>query len=213
MLIILFLFAIGSAIASVDTTCGLNVLGSLEHTKGSKMKYAFIYIISCMAGGTATGLIISGLNAVIGLTTLSAYSEPILITWFVIVLLLEMFNKSAILPSGNFIVPSSWISKADYRTAALWGNILGLGFITLQAGVLFHTYVFVSLFTTPWWASVAAGCAFGCIRGIVYSIPVVRSMVYRLLEKRAGHYTFLTATRLTLSYLLILGSIAALLIS
>ncbi|MCM3129052.1 MULTISPECIES: hypothetical protein [unclassified Paenibacillus] len=212
-MLILFLFAISAAVASVDTTCGLNVLGSLEHTKGNKVKYAFIYIISCMAGGTVTGLIISGLNAIISLTAVSAYYEPILITCFIIVMLLEMFNKSAILPSGNFIVPSSWISKADYRTAALWGNILGLGFLTLQAGVLFHTYVIVSLFTSPWWASVVAGCCFGCIRGTVYSLPVVRSLVYRLLEKRAGHYTLLTAIRLTLSYLLILGSIAVLLVS
>ncbi|MCM3782651.1 hypothetical protein M3231_06680 [Neobacillus mesonae] len=209
--LMLFFFAVAAAIASVDTTCGLNVLGSLDSTKGSKTKYALVYIFFCTLGGTVTGCLIGGLNSIISLTGFNAYYQPVIIAIFVLFMLLELFNKSGILPSGNFIVPSTWIKSAGYRSAALWGNILGLGFITLQAGVLFHAYVLVSLFTSPWWVSIAAGFCFGLVRGTVFSLPLIRSVVYHLLEKRTGQYTSLTAVRLAASYALILGSIVMLL--
>lgn len=204
---LLFIFAIGAAVASVDTTCGLNVLGSLEGTKVSKSKYALVYIVSCTLGGAMTGLAIGFINFLLKLTPVGLYQNYIIVVLFAIFLGLEFIQKTGILPSGNFIVPSEWIKHAGYRSAALWGQILGLGFITLQVGVLFHAYILVSLFAAPWWLSLLAGATFGMVRGTVFSLPLIRSIVYRMLEKRVRNLTLLTAVRQTLSKLLIIGSI------
>lgn len=181
--ILLFIFAIGAAIASVDTTCGLNVLGSLDSTKVSKFRYALVYIASCMLGGAVTGLAIGLFNFLLKFTPVGLYQNYIIITLFAVFLVLELIHRTGILPSGNFIVPSEWIKHAGYRSAALWGHILGLGFITLQVGVLFHAYILVSLFASPWWLSLLAGITFGFVRGMVFSLPLIRSIVYRMLEK------------------------------
>lgn len=204
---LLFIFAVGAAVASVDTTCGLNVLGSLEGTKVSKFKYALVYIVSCTLGGAITGLAIGFINFLLKVTPVSLYQNDIIVVLFAILLGLEFIQKTGILPSGNFIVPSEWIKHAGYRSAALWGQILGLGFITLQVGVLFHAYILVSLFTAPWWLSLLAGAAFGIVRGTVFSLPLIRSIVYRMLEKRVRNLTLLSAVRQTVSMLLIIGSI------
>ncbi|GIP42792.1 hypothetical protein J45TS6_12510 [Paenibacillus sp. J45TS6] len=204
---LLFVFAVAAAISSVDTTCGLNVLGSLESTKVSKMKYAVVYIFFCTLGGLLTGLIIGGANLLLKGIQVDLYYKPVIIIIFLIFIGLELWNKAGLLPSGNFIVPSVWIKDAGYRTAALWGNILGMGFITLQAGVLFHCYVLISLFSAPWWLSVVAGFCFGIVRGMVFSLPFIRSVVYQMLEKRVFRHTALTAMRLFASYILLVGSI------
>lgn len=205
--LLLFIFAVAAAIASVDTTCGLNVLGSLDCTKGSKARYAAVYIVFCTLGGVITGLFIGGVNFLLKTVHLDFYYGPIIIIVFSLFIVLELCNKAGILPSGNFIVPSTWIKDAGYKTAALWGNILGMGFITLQAGVLFHCYVLVSLFAGPWWLSIVAGFCFGFVRGTVFSLPFIRSLVYQMLERRVFRYTALTAVRLTVSYMLLIGSI------
>lgn len=205
--ILLFIFAIGAAIASVDTTCGLNVLGSLDSTKVSKFRYALVYIASCMLGGAVTGLAIGLFNFLLKFTPVGLYQNYIIITLFAVFLVLELIHRTGILPSGNFIVPSEWIKHAGYRSAALWGHILGLGFITLQVGVLFHAYILVSLFASPWWLSLLAGITFGFVRGMVFSLPLIRSIVYRMLEKRVHSITLLTAVRQAVSMLLIIGSI------
>ncbi|MEJ9217638.1 hypothetical protein P4H46_05465 [Paenibacillus glucanolyticus] len=205
--ILLFIFAIGAAIASVDTTCGLNVLGSLDSTKVSKFRYALVYIASCMLGGAVTGLAIGLFNFLLKFTPVGLYQNYIIITLFAVFLVLELIHRTGILPSGNFIVPSEWIKHAGYRSAALWGHILGLGFITLQVGVLFHAYILVSLFASPWWLSLLAGITFGFVRGMVFSLPLIRSIVYRMLEKRVHSITLLTAVRQAVSKLLIIGSI------
>ncbi|ANA82762.1 hypothetical protein C7121_19505 [Paenibacillus glucanolyticus] len=205
--ILLFIFAIGAAIASVDTTCGLNVLGSLDSTKVSKFRYALVYIASCMLGGAVTGLAIGLFNFLLKFTPVGLYQNYIIITLFAVFLVLELIHRTGILPSGNFIVPSEWIKHAGYRSAALWGHILGLGFITLQVGVLFHAYILVSLFASPWWLSLLAGITFGFVRGMVFSLPLIRSIVYRMLEKRVRSITLLTAVRQAVSMLLIIGSI------
>ncbi|MEX3617361.1 hypothetical protein [Paenibacillus glucanolyticus] len=205
--ILLFIFAIGAAIASVDTTCGLNVLGSLDSTKVSKFRYALVYIASCMLGGAVTGLAIGLFNFLLKFTPVGLYQNYIIITLFAVFLVLELIHRTGILPSGNFIVPSEWIKHAGYRSAALWGHILGLGFITLQVGVLFHAYILVSLFASPWWLSLLAGITFGFVRGMVFSLPLIRSIVYRMLEKRVHSITLLTAVRQAISKLLIIGSI------
>ena len=124
--ILLFIFAVGAAVASVDTTCGLNVLGSLEGTKVSKSKYALVYIVSCTLGGAMTGLAIGCINFGLKLTPVGLYQNYIIVVLFAILLGLELIHKTGILPSGNFIVPSEWIKHAGYRSAALWGQILGL---------------------------------------------------------------------------------------
>lgn len=205
--ILLFIFAIGAAIASVDTTCGLNVLGSLDSTKVSKFRYALVYIASCTLGGAVTGLAIGLFNFLLKFTPVGLYQNYIIITLFAVFLVLELIHRTGILPSGNFIVPSEWIKHAGYRSAALWGHILGLGFITLQVGVLFHAYILVSLFASPWWLSLLAGITFGFVRGMVFSLPLIRSIVYRMLEKRVRSITLLTAVRQAVSKLLIIGSI------
>ncbi len=205
--ILLFIFAIGAAIASVDTTCGLNVLGSLDSTKVSKFRYALVYIASCMLGGAVTGLAIGLFNFLLKFTPVGLYQNYIIITLFAVFLVLELIHRTGILPSGNFIVPSEWIKHAGYRSAALWGHILGLGFITLQVVVLFHAYILVSLFASPWWLSLLAGITFGFVRGMVFSLPLIRSIVYRMLEKRVRSITLLTAVRQAVSMLLIIGSI------
>lgn len=205
--ILLFIFAIGAAIASVDTTCGLNVLGSLDSTKVSKFRYALVYIASCTLGGAVTGLAIGLFNFLLKFTPVGLYQNYIIITLFAVFLVLELIHRTGILPSGNFIVPSEWIKHAGYRSAALWGHILGLGFITLQVGVLFHAYILVSLFASPWWLSLLAGITFGFVRGMVFSLPLIRSIVYRMLEKRVRSITLLTAVRQAVSMLLIIGSI------
>lgn len=205
--ILLFIFAIGAAIASVDTTCGLNVLGSLDSTKVSKFRYALVYIASCTLGGAVTGLAIGLFNFLLKFTPVGLYQNYIIITLFAVFLVLELIHRTGILPSGNFIVPSEWIKHAGYRSAALWGHILGLGFITLQVGVLFHAYILVSLFASPWWLSLLAGITFGFVRGMVFSLPLIRSIVYRMLEKRVHSITLLTAVRQAVSMLLIIGSI------
>ncbi|GAA0835518.1 hypothetical protein GCM10008915_22050 [Bifidobacterium pullorum subsp. gallinarum] len=205
--ILLFIFAIGAAIASVDTTCGLNVLGSLDSTKVSKFRYALVYIASCMLGGAVTGLAIGLFNFLLKFTPVGLYQNYIIITLFAVFLVLELIHRTGILPSGNFIVPSEWIKHAGYRSAALWGHILGLGFITLQVGVLFHAYILLSLFASPWWLSLLAGITFGFVRGMVFSLPLIRSIVYRMLEKRVRSITLLTAVRQAVSMLLIIGSI------
>lgn len=204
---LLFLFAVAAAIASVDTTCGLNVLGSLESTQVSKVKYAAVYIFFSTLGGVLTGLFIGGVNLLLKGIQLDLYYKPVIIIIFLLFIGLELWNKAGLLPSGNFIVPSAWIKDAGYRTAALWGNILGMGFITLQAGVLFHCYVLISLFSAPWWLSIAAGFCFGIVRGTVFSLPFIRSIVYHMLEKRVFRYTALTVMRLAASYTLLVGSI------
>ncbi|KZS43092.1 hypothetical protein ACXFAU_16560 [Paenibacillus glucanolyticus] len=205
--ILLFIFTIGAAIASVDTTCGLNVLGSLDSTKVSKFRYALVYIASCTLGGAVTGLAIGLFNFLLKFTPVGLYQNYIIITLFAVFLVLELIHRTGILPSGNFIVPSEWIKHAGYRSAALWGHILGLGFITLQVGVLFHAYILVSLFASPWWLSLLAGITFGFVRGMVFSLPLIRSIVYRMLEKRVHSITLLTAVRQAVSKLLIIGSI------
>ena len=53
---LLFMFAVGAAVASADTTCGLNVLGSLDSTKVSKFKYALVYIVTCTLAAPQRGL-------------------------------------------------------------------------------------------------------------------------------------------------------------
>lgn len=205
--ILLFIFAVGAAMASVDTTCGLNVLGSLDSTKVSKSRYALVYIASCTLGGAVTGLAIGFFNFLLKLTPVGLYQNYIIIALFAVFLILEFIHRTGILPSGNFIVPSEWIKHAGYRSAALWGHILGLGFITLQVGVLFHAYILVSLFASPWWLSLLAGITFGLVRGTVFSLPLIRSVVYRMLEKRVHNITLLTAVRQAVSKLLIIGSI------
>ncbi|WP_454191512.1 hypothetical protein [Paenibacillus sp. Marseille-Q7038] len=204
---LLFVFAVAAAIASVDTTCGLNVLGSLESTQVSKVRYAGVYIFFSILGGVLTGLLIGGANLLLKGIQLDLYYKPVIIILFLLFIGLELWNKTGLLPSGNFIVPSSWIKDAGYRTAALWGNILGMGFITLQAGVLFHCYVLISLFSDPWWLSIVAGFCFGIVRGTLFSLPIIRSFVYQMLEKRVFRYTALTAMRLAASYMLLVGSI------
>ncbi|WP_211750381.1 hypothetical protein [Paenibacillus sp. Marseille-Q4541] len=210
---LLFVFAVAAAIASVDTTCGLNVLGSLDSTKVSKTKYALVYIFFSTIGGVLTGLLIGGANVLLKGIHLDFYYQPVIVIVFAVFIVLELSNKAGLLPSGNFIVPSKWIKDAGYQTAALWGHILGMGFITLQAGVLFHCYVLISLFAAPWWLSVVAGFCFGIVRGTVFSLPFIRTIVYQMLEKRVSRYTALTAARLTASYLLLIGSIILIIIN
>ncbi len=209
---LLFMFAVGAAVASVDTTCGLNVLGSLDSTKVSKFKYSLVYIVTCTLGGAVTGLAVGGINYVLKLTPAGLYQNYVIIVLLVVFLVLELIQKTGILPSGNFIVPSEWIKAAGYRSAALWGLILGLGFITLQVGVLFHAYIVVSLFAAPWWLSLLAGATFGMVRGTVFSLPLIRSIVYRMLKRRVYSFTLLTAVRLAVSMLLIMGAIICIII-
>ncbi|MEK3780071.1 hypothetical protein [Paenibacillus sp. FSL R5-0810] len=207
---LLFLFAASAAVASVDTTCGLNVLGSLDNTKVNKAAYALVYVLSCTLGGAVTGLAIGGVNYLLSLTPLGPLYNAIIVILFAVFIL---FNKSGLLPSGNFIVPSEWIRQAGYRSAALWGHILGMGFITLQAGVLFHAYMLLSIFAPVWWLSLLAGICFGFIRGTVFSLPLIRSVVHMLLEKRWLKRTLLSAVRLVASYVLLTGSILWILLS
>ncbi|ANY75890.1 hypothetical protein [Paenibacillus ihbetae] len=211
--LLLFLFAASAAVASVDTTCGLNVLGSLDNTKVNKASYALVYVLSCTLGGAVTGLAIGGINYLLSLTPLNTSYNAIIIIMFAVFILLELFNKSGLLPAGNFIVPSEWIRQAGYRSAALWGHILGMGFITLQAGVLFHAYVLLSIFAPAWWLSLLAGICFGFVRGTVFSLPLIRSVVHMLLEKRWLKRTLLSAVRLVVSYVLLTGSILWILLS
>ena len=82
-----------------------------------------------------------------------------------------------------------------------------MGFITLQVGVLYHAYIVVSLFAAPWWLSLLAGATFGMVRGTVFSLPLIRTIVYRMLKRRVYSFTLLTAVRLAVSMLLIMGAI------
>jgi len=205
--ILLFIFAVSAAVASVDTTCGLNVLGSLENTKVNRSKYALIYIVSCTLGGTVTGLAIGLINFLLKLTAVDLYQNYIMVVLLAFLLCLEFIHKTGILPAGNFIVPSEWIKHAGYRSSILWGMILGLGFITLQVGVLFHAYVLISLFAAPWWLSLLAGAIFGFVRGTVFSLPLTRSIVFRMLAIRVGKLTLLSAVRQAAAKLLLIGSI------
>ncbi|KOR89704.1 hypothetical protein AM231_11535 [Paenibacillus solani] len=204
---LLFIFAVSAAVASVDTTCGLNVLGSLESTKSSRSKYALVYIFSCALGGAVTGLAIGLINFLLKLTVVDLFQNYILVVLLALLLCVEFVHKTGILPSGNFIVPSEWIKHAGYRSAVLWGMILGLGFITLQVGVLFHAYILVSLFAAPWWLSLLAGAIFGIVRGTVFSLPLTRSIVFRMLEIRVRNLTLLSTVRQAASKLLLIGSI------
>lgn len=204
---ILFMLAIGAAVASVDTTCGLNVLGSLDSTKVNRTKYALVYTVSCTLGGLAAGVALGGIAYLLSLAPISGLQSTLVMAGLGVLLLLDVLNMSRHLPSGNFIVPSEWIQHAGYRSAALWGSILGMGFITLQAGVLFHAYMFVSVLTLSWQASIAAGACFGVVRGALFSLPFVRSVVYAWLGHRWLKRTLLTAVRQILSGGLILGVI------
>lgn len=210
---LLFIFAVGAAVASVDTTCGLNVLGSLDSTKVCRTKYALVYTLSCTLGGMATGAVLGGIGYVFALTPIVHLQFWLIAIGFAVLLFMEFFNLSGRLPSGNFIVPSVWIQSAGYRSAALWGSILGLGFITLQAGVLFHAYMLLSIFTFSWETSIWAGVCFGFVRGSLFSLPIIRSVVYASLTKRWLHRTMLTAFRQFVSGVLLIGSILWLLMA
>lgn len=205
--VLLFIFAISAALASVDTTCGLNVLGSLESTKVNRSKYAIVYILSCTLGGAVTGLAIGLINFLLKLTAVEFIQSYIIVGLLAILLCLELIQKTGILPAGNFIVPSEWIKQAEYRSAALWGMILGMGFITLQAGALFHAYVLVSLFASPWWLCPLAGAIFGFVRSTLFSLPLTRSIVFRMLERRVRKLTLLSAVLQAASKLLLIGAI------
>lgn len=211
LIFLLILFAVGAAIASVDTTCGINVLGSLDTTKVSRFRYAVVYILFCTIGGALTGLMLAIIGSIVQLSSINLYAELIIIALFSIFVLLELINKAGILPAGNFIVPSKWVRSAGYRSAALWGNILGMGFITLQAGVLFHSYTLLSVLSGSWQASILGGVCFGVVRGAVFSLPLIRSGVYKMLEKRIFNRTALTFSRQFASYTLIIGTIVLLL--
>lgn len=205
--LLLFIFAVSAAVASVDTTCGLNVLGSLESTKVHRSKYALVYIGSCTLGGAVTGLAIGFINFLLKLAAVDLIQNYIMVLLLAFFLFLEFTHKTGILPAGNFIVPSEWIKQAGYRSSILWGMILGLGFITLQVGVLFHAYVLVSLFAAPWWLSLLAGAIFGIVRGTVFSLPLTRSIVFRMLAIRVRNLTLLSAVRQAASKLLLIGAI------
>ncbi|WP_459966850.1 hypothetical protein [Paenibacillus sp. JCM 10914] len=205
--VLVFVIAVGAALASVDTTCGLNVLGSLDNTKVNRSRYALVYILSCTIGGAITGLAIGVIHYVLALIPIDPYQNYLIITGLALFLLLEIIHRTGLLPSGNFVVPSEWIYNSGYRSAALWGSILGLGFITLQAGVLFHAYLLLALFISPWWLSVLAGAVFGLVRASVYSFPFFRRVVYRMLDERIYNVTLLTAIRQAVTKLLILGAI------
>lgn len=204
---LLFVFAVGAAVASVDTTCGLNVLGSLDSAKVGRAKYALVYSLSCTLGGTVTGTVLGGIGYLLSLTPIALLQSWLIAISFAVFLLLEVVNRAELLPSGNFIIPSEWIRQSGYRSAALWGSILGMGFITLQAGVLFHAYLFLSVMTFSWGMSILAGACFGFVRGSLFSLPIVRSVAYAWLRKRWLQRTLLTALRQVLSGILLIGSI------
>lgn len=204
---LLFVFAVGAAVASVDTTCGLNVLGSLDSAKVGRAKYALVYSLSCTLGGTVTGTVLGGIGYLLSLTPIALLQSWLIAISFAVFLLLEVVNRAELLPSGNFIIPSEWIRQSGYRSAALWGSILGMGFITLQAGVLFHAYLFLSVMTFSWGMSILAGACFGFVRGSLFSLPIVRSVAYAWLRKRWLQRTLLTALRQALSGILLIGSI------
>lgn len=129
-----------------------------------------------------------------------------------IFLILEIYNKSRILPSGNFAVPAHWVRIGGNKIATLWGFILGMGVITYQAGTLFHTYILLAVFSDNILYCILSGGIFGFMRAIFSSLPFIRRMVYSLVERRVKGVTALTFYRRIVSLLVILATISTLIL-
>lgn len=105
--------------------------------------------------------------------------SPIVTLWIFIMLLgllfiVEILNKSYLLPSGNFTVPNEWAQAGNTKSAITWGTILGLGFITYQGSVLFHVYSLSLVLVSEWWYGLLGGIIFGFVRASAGINPFLR---------------------------------------
>lgn len=167
---------------------------------------------SSTLGGLILGSILLMINYFISNLIPTTFHQKIILITISFFLVLELANKSKILPSGNFAVPAHWLRIGGNKIAVLWGVILGLGIITYQAGTLFHAFILLSVFSDNLLFCLIAGGIFGFTRATISSIPFFRQSIYYLIECRINGITALTLSRKIISIMVILMTMATLFI-
>lgn len=166
-------------------------MGCLDGAK-NKVKYSVNYILFSIIGAIITAMLAFLISIIIPKDNI--YISFIYLLMLIILLLLELLNKHKLLPTGNFVVPAEWIKSSDNNVGALWGIILGLGWITLQAGVLFHAYVLTLIIDGSIKTALIGGLLFGLVRSGPASIPTFRKLIYKLEKNRRSIRQVITFT-------------------
>lgn len=160
--------------------------------------------------GAILGLVLTSVAELLSVLFPLYLRLTLLILFLSSFLLLEITNKTTILPAGNFAVPDHWVFPADNRSAAVWGTILGLGFITYQSGSLFHAMLLTGSLLGDGFQGLLIGAIYGFARAAIVAIPSTRSMVFKALMVNDGSETLLSKFRrnvslIALVLMLILG--------
>ncbi|WP_101659177.1 hypothetical protein [Bacillus sp. V3-13] len=119
----------------------------------------------------------------------------ILLTCLVILFILELSNRTSILPNGKFTVPAQWVDAAQDKSSILWGLSLGLGFITYSAGALWHAYLMTMLLLGNWQLGLITGVLYALGRTLLPSFKVIRRKILELEGCSIGNYTYLRIIR------------------
>ena len=126
-----------------------------------------------------------------------------------VVFLLTIYQQDL---HSHVAVPAKWVSESGDKSSILWGFILGMGFITYQAGTLFHLYLLLSIFSDNWWLSIMAGVVYGFTRSAVTNFPYIRKRILEFVSVSHKNFTQLSLIRKTSSILIILMSIIGIIV-
>ncbi len=156
---------------------------------------------------TFIGLCIGALGLVISLFATYETRMTILFTTTIVFLLLEYTNKTKILPTGKFAIPAEWVNQAGNKSSLLWGSILGLGFITYQAGSIFHFYVITSILIGDLLYSIIAGAIYGLIRSVPPVFTSYRHFILNSAQNQCKNTNSLSLLRRRMLFVVYITSI------
>jgi len=111
---------------------------------------------------------------------------------------------------SSFAVPAAWIAAGGKRAAAVWGTILGLGVLTFS-GPLMLAYLAGLALVADWWQAILVGILFGLARSVLPLPRKIRRYISSMAKYKIGSTTVLTYTSRSLSMLVLLSAILAIL--
>lgn len=200
--LILGILSFSAGLVGTQTIWGLNVLGSLDgnHNK----KYLFRYITSTIIGAILTGIGMGILGELISSMLDFNFRVFILTLLLLFLFVLEIFDKTSILPNGKFTIPSNWIYAAKENSSILWGLTLGLGFITYASGALWHAYLLTILLFGNIKLGILTGVLYALGRTVLPSFKKIREIILNMQQKECRNSNYLKMIRRSYSIFIFL---------
>lgn len=162
------------------------------------------YILSSMLGAVLTGVIFGAVGGIINSMLDLTLRLFILIFFFFFFILLEVLDKTSILPNGKFTIPSNWVSASKEKSSILWGLTLGLGFITYSAGALWHAYLLMLILFGNIKIGILTGVLYAIGRTLLPSFKKIRQIILELQQTECRNSNYLKIIRKSYSLIIFL---------